>query len=62
VEHHLFPQIPRHNLKKVHERVAKFCKDEGMSFKEADMIDGTIDVLSHLRAVSAEFVEHFPAL
>jgi len=62
VEHHLFPQIPRHNLKRVHERVVKFCKDEGMSFKEADMIDGTIEVLSHLRAVSAEFVEHFPAL
>jgi len=35
VEHHLFPQIPRHNLKRVHERVVKFCREEGVSFHEA---------------------------
>jgi len=62
VEHHLFPQIPRHNLAKVHQRVAKFCKEEGMLFKESDMVEGTVEVLRHLRAVSAEFIEHFPAL
>jgi len=62
VEHHLFPQIPRHNLAKVHQRVAKFCKEEGMLFKESDMVEGTVEVLTHLRAVSAEFIEHFPAL
>ena len=27
-----------------------------------DHIDGTGEVLAHLRAVSAEFIEHFPAL
>ena len=62
VEHHLFPQIPRHNLRRVHERVVKFCKDEGVTFHEADMIVGTSEVLAHLRHVSREFIEHFPAL
>ena len=62
VEHHLFPQVPRHHLPAVHERVVKFCRDEGVTFKEADMIDGTGEVLAHLRAVSAEFIEHFPAM
>jgi hypothetical protein len=54
--------VPRHHLPAVHERVVKFCRDEGVTFKEADMIDGTGEVLAHLRAVSAEFIEHFPAL
>mmetsp|Transcript_31813 Transcript_31813/g.75599 ORF Transcript_31813/g.75599 Transcript_31813/m.75599 type:complete len:502 (+) Transcript_31813:51-1556(+) len=62
VEHHLFPQIPRHNLPLVHDRVVKFCKDEGVSFTEADMVVGTVDVLKHLQKVSEEFIEHFPAL
>ena len=26
VDHHLFPMLPRHNLKKVNKLVASFCK------------------------------------
>jgi fatty acid desaturase len=62
VEHHLFPQIPRHNLAAVHDCVVKFCRDEGVSYTEADLVDGTCDVLTHLSSVSQEFIEHFPAL
>lgn len=62
VEHHLFPQVPRHNLPKVHEHVVRFCKEEGVTYCEQDMIEGTAAVLSHLRHVSQEFIEHFPAL
>lgn len=62
VEHHLFPQIPRHNLAAVHESVVKFCKEEGVEFHECDMYDGTVEVLQHLQNVSDDFIEHFPAL
>jgi len=62
VEHHLFPQVPRHNLPLVHQHVVRFCKEEGVSFCAQDMVDGTAQVLRHLRHVSKEFIEHFPAL
>ena len=62
VDHHLFPMIPRHNLGKVHKLVESFCKEHGVTYHEANMMDGTVEVLSHLDAVSKEFIEHFPAM
>lgn len=61
VDHHLFPSLPRHNLKRVHEKVAKFCKEEGVEYHEANMWDGTIEVLKHLEEVTEHFVKDFPA-
>jgi len=62
VDHHLFPSLPRHNLKKVHVLVESFCKSYGVTYHEADMVVGTYEVLSHLSTVSKEFIEHFPAM
>ena len=62
VDHHLFPGLPRHNLKRVNTLVASFCKDHGLYYHEAGMIAGTMEVLRHLDKVSAEFVAHFPAM
>jgi acyl-lipid Delta6-acetylenase / acyl-lipid (9-3)-desaturase len=62
VDHHLFPSIPRHNLKKTHELVTAFCKAEGVTYHETTMWAGTVEVLSHLSRVSREFVTEFPAM
>mmetsp|Transcript_23215 Transcript_23215/g.34387 ORF Transcript_23215/g.34387 Transcript_23215/m.34387 type:complete len:482 (+) Transcript_23215:132-1577(+) len=66
VEHHLFPTMPRHNLAKCHKLVDSFCKREGVSYHEADMIDGNAEVLKHLSTVSndfiAEMIKEFPAM
>lgn len=62
VEHHLFPSVPRHNLKKVHELVESFCKEHNVTYHEASMVTGTVEVLQHLSKVSHEFIEHFPAM
>lgn len=62
VDHHLFPMLPRHNLKKVHELVASFCKEQGVTYHETNMWDGTVEVLSHLSQVSKEFLAEFPAM
>lgn len=62
VDHHLFPMLPRHNLKKVHTLVESFCKEQGVSYHEADMLTGTIEVLEHLQKVSTEFIQEFPAM
>jgi fatty acid desaturase/predicted heme/steroid binding protein len=62
VDHHLFPSIPRHNLPKVHALVAAFCKENGVNYYECGMMKGTIEVLSHLKQVSIEFISEFPAM
>jgi fatty acid desaturase/cytochrome b involved in lipid metabolism len=62
VDHHLFPMLPRHNLKKVHVLVESFCKDQGVTYHETDMLVGTMEVLTHLHKVSEEFVREFPAM
>jgi fatty acid desaturase len=62
VDHHLFPMLPRHNLKKVHVLVESFCKEHDMYYHETDMWVGTMEVLNHLNKVSVEFIEHFPAM
>eukprot|EP00607_Mallomonas_marina_P011009 CAMPEP_0182419404 /NCGR_PEP_ID=MMETSP1167-20130531/3874_1 /TAXON_ID=2988 /ORGANISM="Mallomonas Sp, Strain CCMP3275" /LENGTH=468 /DNA_ID=CAMNT_0024594325 /DNA_START=53 /DNA_END=1459 /DNA_ORIENTATION=- len=62
VDHHLFPMVPRNNLKAVHVLVESFCKEHEVSYHEADMWVGTKEVLNHLNQVSAEFIEHFPAM
>ena len=66
VEHHLFPTVPRHNLHKVHKLVDSFCKKWDVSYHEADMIDGNLEVLMHLKGVSNDFisemVKEFPAM
>ena len=43
VEHHLFPQVPRHRLAAVHAEVVRFCRDEGVAFHEAGVVDGTLE-------------------
>eukprot|EP00605_Chrysophyceae_sp_TOSAG23-4_P002511 GSChrysophyteH1.ASY1.ANO1.2774.1 assembled CDS len=62
VDHHLFPQLPRHNLPVVHELVKSFCKEQGVTYHEASMWAGTKEVLHHLSSVSAEFIKEFPAM
>lgn len=62
VEHHLFPSLPRHNLGKVNALVKIFCKEHGVTYHEANMWDGTIEVLVHLKKVSIEFLKEFPSM
>lgn len=59
VDHHLFPMIPRHNLAKTHELVKSFCKEWKVKYHEADMVDGTIEVLQCLDRVAMEFIVDF---
>jgi len=66
VDHHLFPTMPRHHLPKAHELIKSFCKEWGMYYHEADLVNGNIEVLQHLQKVSDDFIiemiEEFPAM
>eukprot|EP00545_Synedropsis_sp_CCMP1620_P002700 CAMPEP_0119007058 /NCGR_PEP_ID=MMETSP1176-20130426/2739_1 /TAXON_ID=265551 /ORGANISM="Synedropsis recta cf, Strain CCMP1620" /LENGTH=484 /DNA_ID=CAMNT_0006959121 /DNA_START=12 /DNA_END=1466 /DNA_ORIENTATION=+ len=59
VDHHLFPSLPRHSLPKAHKLVESFCKEWGVKYHEADLVDGTMEVLNHLQNVSDDFVVDF---
>jgi len=62
VDHHLFPMIPRHNLAEVNKHVKAFCKEQGVSYHEAGMINGNMEVIKHLSDVAEEFLREFPAM
>ena len=66
VDHHLFPMMPRHNLARCHKLVESFCKEWGVKYHEADLVDGTVEVLQHLQKVSDDFIvdmiKEFPAM
>lgn len=62
VDHHLFPSLPRHNLREAHDLVESFCKAEGVTYHETDMVVGTKEVLAHLSEVAREFLTEFPAM
>lgn len=53
IEHHLFPMLPRHNLRKAAPFVRKFCADHGASYYETGVVESYAEVLQHLHAVSA---------
>lgn len=59
VDHHLFPTLPRHNLPKANALIKSFCNEWNVGYHEADMIDGTVEVLKHLSKVSDEFMQEF---
>ena len=40
IEHHLFPRIPRPNLRKVSELVKPFCKENNLEYKSVSFFNG----------------------
>ena len=57
IEHHLFPAVPRHHLPAVRARIEPLCKKHGVPYRATGMVDGTIEVLSHLASVAQALKE-----
>lgn len=62
VDHHLFPSAPRHSLPKINEIVKGFCKEQGVTYHETSMWEGTKEILGTLDTVTKEFITEFPAM
>jgi len=62
VDHHLFPTMPRHHLPKAHELIVSFCKEHEITYNEANLWVGTLDIIKHLDVVAKEFLVEFPAM
>ncbi|ODA83403.1 hypothetical protein RJ55_01917 [Drechmeria coniospora] len=52
--HHLFPRIPRHNLRKAQGMVQEFCDDTGIPYALYGFADGNKQVLGRLSEVSRQ--------
>ncbi|WRT63320.1 uncharacterized protein IL334_000225 [Kwoniella shivajii] len=52
VTHHLFPRLPRHNLRQASLLVKQYCEEQKMEYKEYGWLDGNKQVLSTLREVA----------
>jgi fatty acid desaturase len=52
IEHHLFPNMPRPNLRHARPLVAAFCAERGIRYVEAGILSSYRLVLSHLHEVA----------
>jgi fatty acid desaturase len=53
IEHHLFPSMPRPNLRHAQRLVHRFCTSRGVSYRQCRLFSSYAQVLRHLHAVGA---------
>ena len=53
IEHHLFPNMPRNNLKKAQKVVREFCRTHGFPYYETGVLQSQREILAYLHKVSA---------
>lgn len=53
IEHHLFPSMPRNNLRKAQSLVKQFCNQRGISYHEVGMLRSYQEIIAFLHQVSA---------
>jgi fatty acid desaturase len=54
IEHHLFPSMPRPNLRRAQPVVQRFCERHGISYQETSALASYGTVIRHLRDVGAD--------
>ncbi|KAI9732859.1 MAG: hypothetical protein M1834_003798 [Cirrosporium novae-zelandiae] len=52
--HHLYPRVPRHNLRRVQKLVMGFCEDVGIPYALYGFVDGNKEVLGRLEEVGRQ--------
>ncbi len=52
--HHLFPRVPRHNLRRLQALVMDFCKDTEIEYLIHGFAEGNCVVLSKLQQVAEQ--------
>jgi fatty acid desaturase len=53
IEHHLFPSMPRANLKRAQPLVSAYCAERGIAYRECSALDSYRQALRHLGSVGA---------
>jgi fatty acid desaturase len=57
IEHHLFPSMPRNNLKKAQTIVRAFCEERSIPYRESSALQSNREILQYLHQVSAPLRE-----
>jgi delta8-fatty-acid desaturase len=52
IEHHLFPRLPRHNLRECRELVKALCAKHGIPYNELSFLQGNLRVLRKMKATA----------
>jgi delta8-fatty-acid desaturase len=52
--HHLYPRIPRHNLRATQKLVQEFCNDAGIPYALLGFVDGNKTVISKLDEIGRQ--------
>jgi fatty acid desaturase len=52
IEHHLFPSMPRPNLRRAQPIIAQYCRQHGLAYCQTSILDSYAQTLRHLHAVS----------
>ncbi|TGO29586.1 hypothetical protein BPAE_0013g00380 [Botrytis paeoniae] len=52
--HHLFPRMPRHNLRRAQKLVLEFCNEVGIPYALYGFVDGNKDVIGRLEEVGRQ--------
>ena len=53
IEHHLFPNMPRPNLRRAQPLIRAFCRQHGLPYTEASLVASYAEAVRHLHAVGA---------
>src|SRR5215212_9292052 len=53
IEHHLFPNMPRPNLRRAQPLIRAFCQQHGLPYTEASLVGSYAEAVRHLHAVGA---------
>ncbi len=61
IEHHLFPTMPRCNLRKAQPIIEKFCRDRGVDYHSTSIVEAYREGLVHLHQASASLRGGQPA-
>ena len=49
IEHHLFPRLPRHNLRKARQLVKAICAKHGIYYHEPGFFEGNVEMWRALK-------------
>jgi fatty acid desaturase len=53
IEHHLFPNVPRPNLRRAQPLVRAFCQHHGLDYTEASLFGSYAKAVRHLHTVAS---------
>jgi fatty acid desaturase len=54
IEHHLFPSMPRPNLRRSQPVISEFCRQHGLPYAQASLIVSYTQALRHLHAIGGQ--------